>query len=485
MTGTGTDTEGTEFMESTELRFPDGFLWGAATSSYQIEGAVHEDGRGPSIWDTFSARPGTVLDGDTGEKACDHYRRYPDDVALMARLGLQAYRFSTAWPRVQPSGRGTPSAAGLDFYDRLVDALLEHGIEPVLTLYHWDLPQSLEDAGGWTSRATAEHLADYATIMATRLGDRVRHWTTLNEPWCSAFLGYASGVHAPGLRDQAASLAAAHHLLLGHGLAVRALRAALPPDAQVSIALNIHQVDPASPDPADLEAAHRLDGVANRIFLDPIAHGRYPDDVLAATAHLSDFSFVAEGDLDVISAPIDALGVNYYTPATVTTRPLSGTDRDPAEEATGGTDPYPGCTDLRFVARDGERTDMDWLIDPDGLTRLLRRLSRDLPGLPLMITENGASDPTGMVNGAVSDTLRTAYLDGHLRAAHAAIGSGVDLRAYFVWSLLDNFEWAWGYSRRFGIVHVDYGTGRRTPKRSALWLREVIRANGLPAWSRH
>lgn len=472
MNGTGRDTD------STQVRFPDGFLWGAATASYQIEGAVREDGRGTSIWDTFTARPDTVRGGDTGEIACDHYHRYTDDVALMSRLGLHAYRFSVAWPRVQPTGQGTPNELGLDFYDRLVDALLDHGIDPFLTLFHWDLPQALEDTGGWTSRETADRFADYATIVATRLGDRVRHWATLNEPWCSAFLGYASGVHAPGRRDQAASLVAAHHLLLAHGLAVRVLRAALPDTAEISIALNVHQFDPASDAEEDLAAVRRVDGVANRIFLDPIIHGHYPDDVLATTAHLTDFSFVADEDLEVISTPIDALGVNYYTPATVTARAVTGDD--PAEEATGGTEPYPGCDDIRFLAREGKRTDMDWLIDPDGLTRLLLRLARDLPGMPLMVTENGASDPTGVVNGTVEDTVRTAYLDGHLRAAHTAIRSGVDLRAYFVWSLLDNFEWAWGYSRRFGIVHVDYPTGRRTPKQSALWLREVIRANGLP-----
>jgi beta-glucosidase len=455
-------------------------VWGAATSSYQIEGAVTEGGRGTSIWDTFCRRPGAVHGGDRGDVACDHYHQYASDVTMMADLGLAAYRFSVAWPRIQPTGTGPANPTGLDFYDRLVDALLEHGIAPYLTLYHWDLPQALSDAGGWPVRATAERFAEYTAIVAGRLGDRVRHWATLNEPWCSAFLGYASGVHAPGVRNQAASLAAAHHLMLAHGLGLQVLRSALPAGAEIMLSLNVHQIDPATDDPADVAATHRLDGVANRFFLQPLASGSYPEDVIAMTAHLTDWSFVRDGDLAGIAAPLDALGLNYYTPASVTGRPVADHERDPAERVTGGTEPYPGCEDLELVARPGQRTDMGWLIDPDGLTRLLVRTAADLPGVPLMVTENGASDPTGVVDGTVDDLLRTSYLDRHLRAAHAAIRRGVDLRAYFAWSLLDNFEWAWGYSKRFGLVHVDYDTGRRTPKRSAYWLREVIRANTVP-----
>ena len=466
----------------TVLEFPPGFLWGAATSAYQIEGAVAAGGRGPSIWDTFCRVPGAVIGGGTGDVACDHYRRYADDVALMADLGLPGYRFSIAWPRVQPGGSGPANSAGLAFYDRLVDTLLGRGITPMLTLYHWDLPQQLQDGGGWTVRSTAERFATYAEIVARCLGDRVRLWTTVNEPWCSAFLGYASGVHAPGIRDHRQSLQAVHHLLLAHGLAARVLRSTLPASAQISITLNPHQVDPASADPVDLAAAHRIDGVANRIFLDPLFHGRYPDDVLASTAHLTDWSFVRDGDLDLIAVPIDALGVNYYTPVTVSGRATGPEAADPAEEKHGGVSAFPGCDGLRMIKQPGRRTDMDWLIDPAGLTRLLVRLSGDLPGVPLFVTENGAAyhAPPGANGGRIRDEARIEYLRGHISAVHDAIRAGADVRGYFVWSLLDNFEWAWGYSQRFGLVYVDYETGERIPKQSATWLRDLIEANGLP-----
>ncbi|HEX8631855.1 MAG TPA: GH1 family beta-glucosidase [Catenuloplanes sp.] len=452
--------------------FPAGFLWGAATAAYQIEGAARDDGRGPSTWDTFSRTPGRVVAGHTGDVACDHYHRYPADVALMADLGLGAYRFSVAWPRIQPDGSGPVNPRGLDFYDRLVDELGARGIEPVVTLYHWDLPQSLEDRGGWTNRDTAALFADYAEIVYARLGDRVRTWTTLNEPWCSAYLGYGSGLHAPGRQDPAATFAAVHHLLLGHGLAVQALRAAGA--GTVGITLNPAAVAPADPSsPADVAAARVVDGLQNRIFLDPMLAGGYPADVLAHISRFTDPTWIRPGDEKLIGQPIDVLGVNYYAPTYVAARP----------GATGGGPAYPGTEGIEFLPPSGPVTDMGWQIEPAGLTRLLERLASDYPGIPMMITENGAAFPDGPTDDPdrVADLDRVRYLDGHLRAAHDAIANGVDLRGYFVWSLLDNFEWAEGYGKRFGIVHVDYRTQRRTLKDSARFYREVIRRNGLAA----
>jgi beta-glucosidase len=457
------------------LRFPENFVWGAATAAYQIEGAARDDGRGPSIWDTFSRTPGKVYQGHTGDVACDHYHRYADDVALMAELGLQAYRFSVAWPRIQPDGTGPVNPRGLDFYDRLVDELLRRGIDPVITLYHWDLPQTLQDRGGWTNRETAEHLATYATAVYARLGDRVRTWTTLNEPWCSAYLGYGNGVHAPGEQDAGAAFTAVHHLLLGHGLAARALRSA---GAEVvGITLNPADVRPADPESAADAAAVRLvDGLQNRIFLDPLTGAGYPDDVLEHVSRMVQPSFIRDGDEKLIAAPIDLLGINYYQPTYVAGRP----------DGAGGGGAYPGTDGaVEFLPPVGPLTDMGWMIEAAGLTRLLERIATDYPGLPMLITENGAAfpDKTGTegpdVTGWVSDTDRVAYLDGHLRAAHEAIARGVDLRGYLVWSFLDNFEWAEGYRKRFGIVHVDYLTQRRTPKESARWYQEVISRNGL------
>jgi beta-glucosidase len=473
---------------STELatrRFPTGFLWGAATASYQIEGAVHEDGRGPSIWDTFSHTPGKVLGGDTGDVACDHYHRYAEDVAIMADLGLQAYRFSLAWPRIVPAGSGPVNQAGLDFYSRLVDTLLAHGISPLATLYHWDLPQPLQDAGGWTNRATAERFAEYAEVVGRALGDRVPAFTTLNEPWCSAYLGYASGVHAPGHTSNAEGLAAVHHLNLAHGLGVSALRSVLPSSATVSVTLNLAQVRPASDSEADRDAARHVDGLANRIFLDPMLHGRYPADVLADLRHITDWAFIRDGDTDLTSAPIDVLGINYYTPARVAAATpellarVSGRwVNDP--HATEGPSAYPG-TDLAVsVPQDGPYTAMGWRIEPGSLTELLLRVHRDHPDLPLLITENGAAfDDLVSEDWAVHDADRIDYVHGHLSAVHDAIGQGVDVRGYFLWSLLDNFEWAFGYSKRFGIVRVDYDSGARLVKDSARWYRDVIAANRL------
>ncbi|MFI2710139.1 GH1 family beta-glucosidase [Micromonospora sp. NPDC018662] len=454
----------------TNVRFPEGFVWGAATAAYQIEGAAREDGRGPSIWDTFSRTPGAVHQGHTGDVACDHYHRYAEDVALMAELGLRAYRFSVAWSRIRPDGTGPVEPRGLDFYDRLTDTLLARGIDPIVTLYHWDLPQPLEDRGGWTVRETAEHFADYAVAVHRRLGDRVRTWTTLNEPWCSAYLGYGNGVHAPGRQDAGDAFRAVHHLLLGHGLAARALRAAGA--ETLGITLNLADVQPVDAgSAADAEAVRLVDGLHNRIFLDPLTGAGYPADVLAHVNRMVATDFVRDGDEKIIAAPLDLLGLNYYAPTYVAGR---------ADGAGGSA--YPGTEgSVEFQPATGTLTDMGWAIEPAGLTRLLERVATDHPGLPLMITENGGAFPdlTRDETGRVADADRTAYLDGHLRAAHEAIARGVDLRGYLVWSLLDNFEWAEGYRKRFGIVHVDYLTQRRTPKQSARWYQEVIARNGL------
>ena len=428
-----------------------------------------EDGRTPSIWDTFCATPGRIADAHTGEQAADHYRRSGQDVAMMAGLGLNAYRFSVSWPRVQPRGSGAENRLGSAFYDRLVDDLLDAGIKPAVTLYHWDLPQELEDAGGWTNRDTAYRYADYAALVAERLGDRVQLWCTLNEPWCSAFLGYGSGAHAPGRTDDAAALAATHHLLLAHGLGAAAVRSVLP-GARISISLNRGAVRAVSSDPADLDAARRVDGLLNRIFLDPILRAAYPADVVADTAAVTDWGFVQDGDLATIAAPLDVLGVNYYQPD------LVGAASEPVQ----GPWCFPGSRNLAFHPKPGPVTDMGWTVDPTGLRDLLLRLERDHPGLPVMVTENGAAyqDQVG-VDGQVADPHRISYLHGHLLAAHEALSAGVDLRGYFVWSLLDNFEWALGYAKRFGLIHVDYQTQARTAKDSAHWYRQVIAAGGV------
>jgi beta-glucosidase len=467
------------------LRFPEGFVWGTATAAYQIEGAVAEDGRGPSIWDTFTHDPGRVVDGTDGDVACDHYHRMREDVASMAQLGLGSYRFSIAWPRIVPTGSGAVNPAGVDFYSRLVDALLERGIEPLATLYHWDLPQPLQDAGGWTNRDTAARFAEYAGVVGAALGDRVPTITTLNEPWCSAFLGYASGVHAPGITDIAAALAAVHHLNLAHGLGSAALRTALPTGGKVSLTLNLAVVRAATDSEADRDAARHVDGLSNRIFLDPVLRGRYPEDVLDDLRHLTDWSFIRDGDTAAINAPIDLLGVNYYSPtrvAAATPELRAQTSKrwvnDPM--STDGPSPFPG-TDLAFsVPQPGPYTAMHWRIEPDSLTELLMRMHRDHPDIPLMITENGAAfDDVVDADDAIHDADRIDYLRGHLTAVHEAIAQGVDVRGYYLWSFMDNFEWAWGLSKRFGIVHVDYPTGQRRVKDSAHWYRGVIAANGL------
>ncbi|WP_405804641.1 GH1 family beta-glucosidase [Streptomyces sp. NBC_00210] len=454
---------------TTELRFPAGFRWGTATAAYQIEGAAKEDGRTPSIWDTFSRTPGKVRNGDTGDIAADHYHRMHEDVALMKQLGVTDYRFSIAWPRVQPTGRGPAVQKGLDFYRRLTDELLAADIRPVATLYHWDLPQELEDAGGWPQRETAQRFGDYAGIMAEALGDRVATWTTLNEPWCAAFLGYGSGVHAPGRTSASASLRAAHHFNLAHGWAAQLLHAALPHASEISLTLNLHAVRPLTNSEADVDAARRIDAVGNRIFLEPVFHGRLPEDLVRDTAAVTDWSFVQDGDLEVTSTPIDSLGINYYSPTVVG----AGSSAAPS--------PWAGAEEhVRFLPAPGPRTAMDWPVDADGLYELLTRLRDDLPGVPLVITENGAAyDDYADPSGDVHDPERVDYLRAHLTAVHRAIADGADVRGYFLWSLLDNFEWAYGYSKRFGIVHVDFATQRRTVKDSARWYADVIARGGL------
>jgi beta-glucosidase len=440
-------------------RFPTDFVWGAATAAYQIEGAVEEHGRTPSIWDTFSGIPGRVRNGDTGLVACDHVRRYREDVGLMRDLGLAAYRFSISWPRVLPYGRSRPSRAGLDFYDRLVDQLLGAGITPWVTLYHWDLPQPLEDAGGWPARATAERFAELAEVAGRALGDRVQHWITLNEPFCSAFLGYGSGVHAPGRAEDVAAVAASHHLLLAHGMAVDALRA-VAPAAQVGITLNLYPVTPVDQRPSSVEAARRIDGLHNRWFLDPVFNGAYPADVVADLGPLMEDGLVHDGDLATIAAPLDFLGVNYYTRHNV---------RGSA---------YPRANLAEFVGRGLPRTANGWEVDPDGMQEVLTRVTREYTPLPIFVTENGSAWADEVADdGSVDDPQRVAFLSGHLAAAARAIEQGANVAGYFAWSLLDNFEWAEGYAMRFGLVHVDFASQRRTTKASGRWYRGLIRAH--------
>ncbi|MFC7340174.1 GH1 family beta-glucosidase [Saccharopolyspora griseoalba] len=455
-------------------RFPSGFAWGVATASYQIEGGVGEGGRGESIWDRFSHTEGNVLAGQTGDVACDHFHRYPEDVALMADLGVTHYRFSLAWPRLQPDGTGGLNPRGADFYSKLVDELLEAGITPWVTLYHWDLPQALEDRGGWPERDTAHRFADYAEKAHAALSDRVRHWTTLNEPWCSAFLGYAEGRHAPGRQDHPAALRAAHHLMLGHGQAVAAMREG-DPDAEFGITLNLFPVDPGTDGDADADLARRIDALMNRQWLDPLLRGQYPADLIDDLAPVSDLDHLLDGDLKTINQPLDFLGVNYYFRHVVSVgeQPRGWRAGDPPS-------PWPGSSDMTPVSRGLPTTAMGWEVDPDGLGEVLRRLHREYGPLPLYITENGIACPDEVgEDGAVHDADRVDYLRQHFRIAHQAIADGVDLRGYFVWSLLDNFEWALGYSKRFGIVHCDYDTQRRTVKDSGHWFRRSAAANAV------
>jgi beta-glucosidase len=454
-------------------RFPEGFPWGAGTSSYQIEGGVDEDGRGLSIWDVFTHVTGNVQGGDTGDIACDSYHRAGEDVALLAELGVGAYRFSVAWPRVMPTGRGPVNQVGLDYYRSLVDELRRHEIVPVVTVYHWELPQSLEEVGGWASRDTAERLAEYAAVLATTLGDQVGMWITLNEPKQAVHQGYRLGTHAPGHRDPVLAAAATHHILLGHGLALAALRASLPVGVPVGIALDPHPYKAIGEDAEPV--VDRLDAEHNRIYLDPVLHGSYPS---AARAELlPPDELLAPGDMELISAPIDFLGVNYYRPHYVR--------RSDWSDLRAGETPLPDQPGfVEYLDPDIPRTNMDWVVEPESLHDMLLRLTAETGGLRLYITENGcAADDYINPEGEVNDVARVEYIHGHLEAALQAIEDGVVLAGYFHWSLLDNFEWAWGYRRRFGLYYVDFGTQRRLPKRSAAFYSAIARSGELPSLS--
>lgn len=446
------------------VQFPPGFVWGVASSSHQVEGAMALDGGGRSIWDDLADVPGAIRGGDSGADGIDHRRRWAEDVDLMAELGVPAYRFSIAWPRVQPTGSGALNPAGLDFYAQLVDRLLDRGITPIVTLYHWDLPSTLESSlGGWPSRDVASRFADYAALVGAALGDRVAHWRTINEPWCSSMLGYAAGIHAPGVRSPSAAVAAAHHLLLGHGLAVSSLRTALPSSAQVGLTVNPYPVVAAGPSDLDADMARRVDGIANRVWFEPVLRGAYPADVVEDWAPLGFDDVVHDGDLDVISAPIDALGLNYYRRHHVRAAAAPEAGRDWQQ--------WPGTALVDLVQPDGPTTDGGWAIEPDGLFETLTSVAAHDPP-PLYVEECG-----GAFDEPFDDVARVAFLRAHLHAAHRAIEAGVDLRGFFVWTWFDNFEWAEGYAHRFGLVHVDRRTMTRTPKHSARWYAHVTHTN--------
>ncbi len=439
----------------TQGRFPARFILGAATSAYQIEGAWNEGGKGESIWDRFVRVPGAIADGSTGDVACDHVRRWQEDVQAMAKLDLDAYRFSISWPRVLPRGSGKVNPEGLSFYDRLVDGLLERGIQPFATLYHWDLPQPLQDAGGWAARSTADAFAEFAYIAGRRLGDRVRYWMTLNEPFVSAFVGYREGRHAPGHRDEGEALAAVHHLLLAHGRGLVSLRESVP-GVRVGIVLNLYPMVPASPSEEDRLATEKCDGTVNRTFLDPLAGRGYPPVVSYDRDSL--VSTVRQGDLESIAAPMDFLGVNYYFRMIVRDESLPEAARAP-----------------RTVTLSNEVTTMGWEVYPEGLYDLLVRLRRDYAFPAYYVTENGAATPDRLdPDGSVNDVSRISYLRRHLEQALRAVEAGIPLEGYFAWSLLDNFEWAEGFRQRFGLIHVDFESGKRTPKASFAWYQRVI-----------
>ena len=439
---------------ASDLCFPADFIWGAATASYQIEGAAYEDGRGESIWDRFCRTPGKVRNGDTGDIACDHYHRYMEDVALMRRLGMRGYRFSIAWPRILPNGRGPVNPKGLDFYDALVDALLESDIQPCATLYHWDLPQALEDAGGWPNRDTVDAFVEYTEAVVRRLGDRVPYWITHNEPWVASWMGYGLGIHAPGRMDEGAAMAAAHHMLVSHGRAVEVIRRD-GSGAQAGITLNLAPVHPASHSAEDRAAAAMADARGNRWFLDPVFRGEYPSEVLQAFApHLPP---IVGDDMRVIASPIDFLGVNYYNRHVVRANPETGRP-------------------VHVRPDSNSFTDMDWEVYPDALRELLLRLYREYRPAQMFVTENGAAyNDVRIHDGSIRDPERVSYLEQHLQACSRAIQEGAPLAGYFLWSLLDNFEWHDGYQKRFGLVYVDYPTLERIPKSSFDWYRSFIR----------
>ena len=449
--------------------FPDGFLWGAATASYQIEGAAHDGGRGLSVWDTFSHTEGKVANRHTGDVACDHYNLVEQDVAMMADLGLQSYRFSISWSRVMPDGRGEVNSEGLAFYHRLVDQLLGRGITPCPTLFHWDLPQGLEDIGGFRNRDTVSWFGDYATLMARELGDRVSMWSTFNEPWCYAYLGHAAGEHAPGLTDPHAAVTVAHHELLAHGLAVKAMRAERD-SLQLGIVINPSNVASEGTPPAPERQIQLIDAIHNRWWFDATLRGEYPADLLESYGSLADS--ILPGDLEIIAQPLDWIGINYYFDILV-----KGVD---ADDSSSRMRAYPTVSGVTEAAEREVHTDMGWPITPQGFTKLLLRLHNDYPNMPpIFITENGAAYDDPVIDGRCADPRRIDYLDQHLRALKATMDAGVDVRGYYQWSLMDNFEWSLGYDKRFGLVHVDFETLERTPRDSAYWYRNVIRANGL------
>ena len=440
--------------------FPENFTWGAATAAYQVEGAWNEDGKGESIWDRFSHTPGKIATGETGDVACDHYHRWSEDVDLMQAMDLNAYRFSIAWTRILPKGRGELNQRGLDFYSRLVDALLEAKIEPFVTLYHWDLPERLQEEGGWPTRLVANAFAEYAHLVSRALGDRVKHWMTINEPHVSAFIGYLEGLHAPGHTDLHEALASSHHLLLAHGLAVPIIRSNSP-DAQVGIALDYRPQTPASPSAADRAAAWHEGGLINRWFLDPITGRGYPEDL--RRAYGDEMSFVQSGDLDEISTPLDFLGLNYYFRNVARSSLMPESDNLP-----------------RTVFPNDEITEMGWEVYPEGMYEMLGQLHFGYNFPALYITENGAAYPDQVgPQRQVDDRDRISYIARHLERVGQAIAIGVPVRGYFVWSLLDNFEWAFGTSKRFGLVHVDFRTQQRTLKASARWYQRVVRENSI------
>jgi beta-glucosidase len=468
-----TQSAGTQLTASTETQpdpaatiFPPDFLWGAATSAYQVEGAVHEDGRAPSVWDRFAALPGATYQGQSGEIAADHYHRMEEDVALMARLNLSAYRFSLSWPRILPQGTGQVNQHGLDFYDRLVDTLLARGINPLATLYHWDLPVTLQDRGGWLTRDTAYAFAEYAEVVARRLGDRVQWWLTHNEPWCSAYLGYALGIHAPGLHDKQLAVNVGHHILLSHGLALPRMRAHLSSQAQVGIALDFYPTYAADERPSSLQAVKHADAFRNRWFLDPVFLGRYPETLFADMGVTP--PPMHEGDFDIISTPIDFLGVNYYSRMIVRGRAdsVGATEQTMSEDSYEAVERIPGAS----------YTEMGWEVFPDGLANILTRIYREYAPKAMVITESGAAyDDQWNGNGAIHDQQRIDYLQRHIATVAGVIRQGVPIKGYVVWSFLDNFEWSEGYRKRFGLVYVDYPTQQRIVKESGHWYANFIK----------
>lgn len=440
--------------------FPESFIWGVATASYQIEGGAHEEGRGESIWDRFARQPGKVYKQQNGEIACDHFHRYPEDVQLIADLGVQSYRFSFAWPRLFPE-EGKFNPEGLEFYKRLLDELEAKGITPAATIYHWDLPTWLQDKGGWTNRETVDHFVTYAKVLFEAFGSRIKAWITHNEPWCAAFLGYAIGVHAPGHTDWNEALIASHHLLLSHGKVVEAYRS-MELDGEIGITLNLSPAVPATDSPKDASAAVRSDGFSNRWFLDPVFKGSYPEDMMTLYENrFGPLQFVKQGDLETIAARIDFLGINYYSHNTV--------ESDENNDIFG----------VRPIPETGNVTDMGWGIYPESLYDLLTRIKLEYTDIPLYITENGAAYPDKLINGKVEDYDRINYLHDHFAAAHRFLKQGGKLLGYYVWSFMDNYEWAFGYSKRFGIVFVDYETLERTPKESYKWYQKVIQNNQI------